>query len=61
MFERGLFLSAGDDWRQQWRSVVPAFAPRTVHLLARQVVAVADRFADGLAAIDGTVDLVPLF
>jgi cytochrome P450 len=41
--------------------VAPAFAPRTVHLLARQVVAVADRLADGLAAIDGTVDLVPLF
>src|SRR5258708_6939700 len=41
MFGRGLFLSAGEDWRQQRRSVAPAFAPRTVHRLARQVVAAA--------------------
>src|ERR1700704_5559966 len=35
MFGRGLFLSAGEDWRQQRRSGGPAFAPRTVHRLAR--------------------------
>src|ERR1700704_3148256 len=61
MFGRGLFLSSGEDWRQQRRAVAPAFAPRTVHLLARQVVAAADRLAEALAVVDGPVDLVPVF
>jgi unspecific monooxygenase len=61
MFGRGLFLSAGEDWRQQRRSVAPAFAPRTVHRLARQVVAATDRLADYLVTIDDTVNLVPVF
>ena len=61
MFGRGLFLSAGEDWRQQRRSVAPAFAPRTVHRLARQVVAATDRLADYLATIEGRVNLVPVF
>jgi len=61
MFGRGLFLSAGADWRQQRRSVAPAFAPRQVHMLARQVVAAADRLAGDLAAVDGAVNLVPIF
>jgi len=61
MFGRGLFLSAGEDWRQQRRSVAPAFAPRTVHLLARQVVAAAGRLAGDLAAARGTIKLVPVF
>ena len=61
MFGRGLFLSAGEDWRQQRRSVAPAFAPRTVHLLARQVVAVAGRLAGDLAAAGGTINLVSVF
>ena len=41
MFGRGLFLSAGDDWRRQRREVAPAFAPRMVNVLAPQVVAAA--------------------
>jgi len=61
MFGRGLFLSAGEDWRQQRRSVAPAFAPRTVHRLARQVVAATDRLTDYLATIEGRVNLVPVF
>jgi len=61
MFGRGLFLSAGEDWRQQRRSVAPAFAPRTVHRLARQVVAATDRLADYLVTIDDTVNLVTVF
>ncbi len=61
MFGRGLFLSAGEDWRQQRRSVAPAFAPRTVHRLARQVVAATDRLADYLVTIDDAVNLVPVF
>jgi unspecific monooxygenase len=61
MFGRGLFLSAGEDWRHQRRSVAPAFAPRQVHVLARQVVAMADRLADALAVIEDPVNLVPVF
>jgi cytochrome P450 len=61
MFGRGLFLSAGEDWRQQRRSVAPAFAPRAVHRLARQVVVATDRLAEYLATIDGTVNLLPVF
>ena len=61
MFGRGLFLSTGEDWRQQRRSVAPAFAPRTAHRLARQVVAATDRLADYLVTIDDTVNLVPVF
>jgi unspecific monooxygenase len=62
MFGRGLFLSAGEDWRQQRRSVAPAFAPRTVQRLARHVVATAGRLATDLAAAEGqTVNLVPVF
>ena len=61
MFGRGLFLSAGEDWRQQRRSVAPAFAPRTVHRLARQVVAATDRLTDYLVTIDDTVNLVTVF
>src|SRR5436853_5932881 len=62
MFGRGLFLSAGEDWRQQRRSVAPAFAPRTVQRLAHHVVAAAGRLAADLAAADGqTVNLVPMF
>src|SRR5260370_24490044 len=41
MFGRGLFLSSGEDWRQQRRSVAPAVAPRTGQRLARHGVAAA--------------------
>src|SRR5581483_10918860 len=34
---RGLFLSEGEDWRHQRRTLAPAFAPRTVPLLAQHV------------------------
>lgn len=61
MFGRGLFLSAGQDWRQQRRSIAPAFAPRTVHVLARQVVAAAGHLTGDLAAARGTINLVPVF
>src|SRR3981081_1574349 len=58
MFGRGLFLSAGEDWRQQRRSVAPAFAPRTVHRLARQVVAATDRLPHYLVTVDDRVQRV---
>src|SRR5258705_4722216 len=61
MFGRGLFLSAGEDWRQQRRSVAPALSPRTVHLVARPVVAMADRLPGALAVVGRAVALVPGF
>src|SRR5260370_40005654 len=48
MFGRGLFLSAGEDWRRQRREVAPAFAPRMVKVLAPQVVAAASALATDL-------------
>lgn len=61
MFGRGLFLSAGDDWRHQRHAVAPAFAPRAVRMLASRVVAGTEAFAAELAATgDEGVNLVPL-
>jgi cytochrome P450 len=53
----GLFLADGDDWREQRRTVAPAFAPRTIPILARHIAAAADAAVARLAAIDGEVDL----
>lgn len=39
---RGLLLSEGDEWRHQRRTLAPAFAPRSLGLLARHVATVAD-------------------
>lgn len=62
MFGRGLFLSSGEEWRQQRRTVAPAFAPRTVQMLAPHVVDAATRLAQALAAADdASVNLVPRF
>src|SRR6266566_2882419 len=41
MFGRGLFLSQGEEWWQQRRSVAPAFAPRTLHHVGGRVVSAA--------------------
>jgi cytochrome P450 len=59
MFGNGLFISAGAEWRQQRRSVAPAFAPRLAAMLAPRVVAAAEAFADQLAGAQRPVDLVP--
>ena len=62
MFGRGLFLSNGEEWRQQRRAVAPAFAPRTLHRVGGQVVSCASALADDLAALDGErVNLLPRF
>jgi cytochrome P450 len=62
MFGRGLFLSNGEEWRQQRRAVAPAFAPRTLHRVAGRVVSAASALAGDLAALDGAfVNLVPRF
>jgi cytochrome P450 len=49
---KGLLLSRGEDWRHQRRTLAPAFAPRTLPILARHVAraagaAVADLKASG--------------
>jgi len=53
MFGRGLFLSNGEEWRQQRRAVAPAFAPRTLHRVAGQVVSFASALVSELAALEG--------
>jgi cytochrome P450 len=54
---QGLLLSRGEDWRQQRRTLAPAFAPRTLPILARHVAraaaaAVAELKAGGSAPVD---------
>ena len=62
MFGRGLFLSQGEEWRQQRRAVAPAFAPRTLHRVAGQVVACASALAADLAVLEGEeINLLPRF
>src|SRR5436853_7122673 len=56
---RGLFLAEGEDWREQRRTVAPAFAPRTLPMVARHVAGVTDELAADLAAAaEGEVDLL---
>ena len=56
---RGLLLSEGEDWKHQRRTVAPAFAPRTIPLLARHVAAVAGEMVARLDAhVGGPVDLL---
>jgi cytochrome P450 len=61
IFGSGLFLAAGNDWRQQRKSVAPAFAPRAIARLARVVAFNAGSLVGELAAMEGRpLDLVPL-
>jgi cytochrome P450 len=46
---QGLLLSQGEDWKHQRRTLAPAFAPRTMPLLARHVATAA---ADAVAKLD---------
>ena len=55
----GLLLSQGEDWRQQRRTLAPAFAPRTMPILARHVARAANAaVADLRSAGAGPVDLL---
>jgi len=55
----GLFLAEGDDWKEQRRTVAPAFAPRTIPLLARRVAHTADALVRRLqTGPPGPVDLL---
>ena len=46
----GLLLSTGEDWRHQRRTLAPAFAPRTMPILARHVAKAAVTAVTGLKA-----------
>src|SRR6516165_8157309 len=46
----GLLLSEGEEWKHQRRTVAPAFALRTMPLLARHVARAAEATVAGLAA-----------
>jgi len=55
----GLLLSEGEDWKHQRRTVAPAFAARTMPLLARHVARAAEATVAGLAGTAGRpVDLL---
>jgi len=55
----GLLLSEGEDWKHQRRTVAPAFAPRTMPLLARHVARAAQAAVASLAAsAEPRVDLL---
>jgi len=56
---KGLLLSEGEDWRQQRRTVAPAFGPRTLPILAGHIAQATDELIDGLAECGGRpVDLL---
>ena len=44
----GLFLAEGNAWKHQRRLVAPAFAPRSLEIVARHVAGVAAETVDGL-------------
>jgi unspecific monooxygenase len=56
---RGLFLSEGEDWRLQRRSIAPALAPRVIPILARHIATVGIEALGRLGAeSDRPVDLL---
>jgi cytochrome P450 len=55
----GLLLSEGEAWKYQRRTIAPAFAPRTMPLLAVHVARAVDAVVAGLEASgEGGVDLL---
>ena len=55
----GLLLSQGEDWKHQRRTVAPAFAARTMPLLARHVARATEATVAGLAgSAERHVDLL---
>ncbi len=47
---KGLLLSTGEDWRHQRHTLAPAFAPRTMPILARHVAKAAGTVVASLKA-----------
>jgi cytochrome P450 len=57
----GLFLSEGDDWRHQRRTIAPALAPRIIPMLVRHVASTTAPVVARLAAsADKPVDLLAI-
>src|SRR5262249_25732569 len=57
----GLFLSEGEEWKHQRRTIAPALAPRVMPILARHVAAAAEDTVARLSAQAGEpVDLLSL-
>ena len=57
----GLFLSEGEAWKHQRRTIAPALAPRVIPILVRHVADAADEAVTRLAAMNGApVDLLSL-
>ncbi len=54
----GLFLSEGEDWRHQRRTIAPALAPRVMPMLARHVVGAAAETVTRLTSTTGPVDIL---
>jgi cytochrome P450 len=55
---RGLLLSAGEDWKDQRRSLAPAFGPRTIPGLARHVSQATQALIGRLIVRGKEVDLL---
>ncbi len=56
---QGLFLSEGEEWKLQRRTIAPALAPRVIPMLARHILAGATETIEGLAYTSpGGVDLL---
>jgi cytochrome P450 len=54
----GLFLSEGEDWRHQRRTIAPALAPRVMPMLARHVVSAASETITRLTTATDAVDIL---
>jgi unspecific monooxygenase len=55
----GLFLSEGDEWKHQRRTIAPALAPRVIPMLARHVVSAAEETIVRLTAMsERPIDLL---
>ena len=60
IFGRGLFLSTGEEWKHQRRTVAAAFAPRAIRILSRHVAAARSLVVDLKARGEGPIQLVPI-
>jgi cytochrome P450 len=61
IFGRGLFVSTGEEWRRQRRTVAPVFTPRAIQILARHVAAAAESLITELTAVRARpMHLVPV-
>ncbi len=61
MLGEGLFLSEGEQWKFQRRTLAPAFTPRAMRIVARTTAEVMDQEVRRLKAeAVGAVDLMPM-